>query len=175
MVEGSACNCSHPTWKPESRAMATKVLRIASWVPMCSLPWAQRKRWIPIRLMGCVHTHWGVPTIEGWGSPSHVWNFVEKIGENNRKVVKTSWIINQVPAPGLEHDKIWTQWASNVALKTMLERAWRCKHSKMESWNWTIHCPMSCSNGRRLTWASGGKRSHVALRHCWKGNVLSSN
>ncbi len=30
VVEGSACNCSHPTWKLASRAIAAKVLRIAS-------------------------------------------------------------------------------------------------------------------------------------------------
>jgi hypothetical protein len=33
---------------------------------------------------------------------------------------------------------------------------------------------MSCSNGGRHTWARGGKRSHVALKCCWKGNVLLS-
>jgi hypothetical protein len=28
--------------------------------------------------MGNVHTHQGIPTIEGWGSPNHIWNDVEK-------------------------------------------------------------------------------------------------
>jgi hypothetical protein len=37
VVEGSACNCFHPTWKPTSRVMATKVSQIASWVIVCSL------------------------------------------------------------------------------------------------------------------------------------------
>jgi len=38
VVEGSTCNCFHPTWKPTSRAMVAKVLQTTSWVPMCSLP-----------------------------------------------------------------------------------------------------------------------------------------
>jgi hypothetical protein len=37
---------------------------------------------------------------------------MEKIGENNRKVVKIGQIISQVFIQGLEHDKIWAQWAS---------------------------------------------------------------
>jgi hypothetical protein len=40
--------------------------------------------------MGCVHTHQGMPTIERWGSPSLVWNVMQKIGEDNWKVGKTS-------------------------------------------------------------------------------------
>jgi hypothetical protein len=31
---------------------------------------------------------------------------------------------------------------------------------------------MNYSNGGRHTWAKGGKKSHVALRCYWKGNVL---
>jgi hypothetical protein len=50
--------------------MATKVSQITSWVFMCSLPWAQRKKWIPIGLMGCVHTNQRILIIEGWGSPN---------------------------------------------------------------------------------------------------------
>ncbi len=94
VVEGSACNCSHPMWKPKSHAMATKVSRITSWVPMCSLLWAQHKRWVPIGSMGCVHTHWGMPIIEGWGSPSHIQNVVQKIGEDNRKARKIGPNVN---------------------------------------------------------------------------------
>ncbi len=72
MVEGSACNYSCPTWKPTFPIMATKMLQIASWVFVRLLPWAQCKKRIPIKLMGCVHTHQGIPTIEGYGSPNHV-------------------------------------------------------------------------------------------------------
>jgi len=28
----------------------------------------------------------------------------------------------------------------------MLESVWWCRHSKMESWSWTIYCLMNCSN-----------------------------
>jgi hypothetical protein len=38
VVERSACNYSHPTWKLVSRVMVAKVLQIASWVPMHLLP-----------------------------------------------------------------------------------------------------------------------------------------
>ncbi len=38
LVERSACNCSRPTWKLASCIMAAKVSRIASWVPVHSLP-----------------------------------------------------------------------------------------------------------------------------------------
>jgi hypothetical protein len=91
MVEGNACNYFCPTWKPTFCAMATKVLWIASWVLVRLLPWAQCKRWIPIKLMGCVHTHRRIPIIERCGSPNHVWNIEEKTKENNWKVGKISW------------------------------------------------------------------------------------
>jgi hypothetical protein len=63
-----------------------------------------------------------MPTIEGWGSPSHVRNAVQKTRENNRKAKKINRAISQVPAPRPEHDKIWAQWAFDVLLKNMLER-----------------------------------------------------
>jgi hypothetical protein len=152
--------------------MAAKVSWIASWVLVHSLPWSQHKRWIPIGSMGCMHTHWGMCSIEGWGSPSHVQSVVQKIREDNQKVRKTSWNVSQMPTLGLEHEKIRARWALDVSSKNMLERVWWCRHSKMESWSWTICCPMSYSNGRRHAWVEGGKKSHVVLKCCWKGNVL---
>jgi hypothetical protein len=74
--------------------MAAKVLQIASWVLMGLLPWTQRKRWIPIGSMGCVHTHQGMLVIEEWGSPSGIWSDVQRIGEDNWKVGRTSQVIN---------------------------------------------------------------------------------
>jgi hypothetical protein len=150
------------------------VFWITSWVPMCSLPWTQRKRWMPIRSMGCMYTHWKMFAIEGWGSPSRIRNVVEKIGEDNWKVGKIGQGVNQMFAPRLKHDKIWARWALNVPLENMLKMVWWCKCFKMDSWSWTICCPMSCSNGGKHAWACDGKKSHVALRCCWKGNVLFS-
>ncbi len=83
MVEGSRCNCSHPTWKSTSHVITTKVSQIASWAPMNSLLWVQRKRRTPIILIGCVHTHRKILVIEGCSNPNHVWNIVEKDGEDN--------------------------------------------------------------------------------------------
>ncbi len=122
MVERSACNCSHPTWKSSSCAMVTKVSRTTSWVLVCSLPWVQCKRWTLVTSMGCVHTHQRIPTIEGCYNLSHIRNVMEKDGEDNRKVGKASWIITQMLAPKLKHDKIRKQWVSNTLLKSMLER-----------------------------------------------------
>ncbi len=139
-------------------------------IPMCSLPWTQLKRWIPIRSMGCVHTHQGLLAIEGWGSPSHVQNVVQKTREDNQKVGKTSQVVSQVPMLRLEHDKIWAWWAWNVLSKNIMEMV--CRHSKMESWSWTICCSMSCSNEKKHAKVGGGRRSHAMLRCCWKGNVL---
>jgi hypothetical protein len=121
--------------------------------------------------MGCVHTHWRMPAIEGWGDPSHVWNVVPK----TQKIIKRleDWLsYKPVLALRPKHDKIRARWVSNVPLESMLERVWWCKHFEMESWSWTISCPMNCSNGGRHAWARGSRRSHVALRCCWKGNVL---
>ncbi len=174
VVEGSVGNCFCPMWKPTFRAMVAKVSWIASWVPMRSLPWTQHKRWIPIGSMGCVHTHQGMPTIEGWGSPSCIQNVVWKIGEDNRKVGKTGQVISQTLALRIKHDKIWAWWASNVPLKSMLEKVWWCKCSEMEFWSWTICYRMSCSNGGTHAWARGAKRSHAVLRCCKKRNVLLS-
>jgi hypothetical protein len=73
---------------------------------MRSLPSAQRNRWIPIRLIGCVHTHQETPLIEGWGCTSHVRNAKEKNRENNQKVGKIGRTIRQMPTLGPKHDKI---------------------------------------------------------------------
>jgi hypothetical protein len=64
VLNGSACSCSCPMWKPRFCAMTTNVSQITLWVIVRSLPWVQRKRWIH-RANGCVHTHWGKLTIEG--------------------------------------------------------------------------------------------------------------
>ncbi len=52
---------------------------------MRSLPWAQRKKWTPITLMGCVHMHQGIRAIKGCDNPSCIWSVVEKDGEDNQK------------------------------------------------------------------------------------------
>jgi hypothetical protein len=47
---------------------------------------------------------------------------MEKIEENNQKARKISRVINQTPTPGLEHDKIQAQWASDIPSKSMLKK-----------------------------------------------------
>jgi len=173
VFKGSTC-CFRPMWKLTSYTMATKVSQTASWVLMHSLSWAQCKRWIPIGSMGCVHMHQRIPAIKGWGSPSHIWSIVEKIGEVNPKFGKIGWIVNQTFTPRLEHDRIWVWWASNILLENMLKKVRWCRRSKMESWNWIICCPMSCLNEKKHAWIKGGRRSHAALKCCWKGKVLLS-
>jgi len=93
---------------------------------------------------------------------------MEEIGEDNQTVGKISQTIKQMPTQGLEHDKIRAQWASSILSKNMLMKVWWCKHSEMESWRWTIYCPMSCSKGGKHAHAKGGKKSHATLRCCWK-------
>jgi hypothetical protein len=137
--------------------MASKISQIASWVHVCSLLWVQRKKWILIRSMGCVHTH---PSI------------VEKTREDNQKVVKIGRIINQVLAPSPKHDKIWAQWASNISSKSMLEKVWWCKRFEMKYWSQTICCLMNCSKGKGHACVRGSKKSHVSSKCCWKGKVL---
>ncbi len=88
VVKGSACSYFLPTWKLTCRIMAAKVSWTSSWVPMHSFPWMQHKKWIHVKLMGCVHTHQRGFAIEGCGNPSYVLSVMEKIGENNRKVGK---------------------------------------------------------------------------------------
>ncbi len=105
-------------------------------------------------------THRRRLVIEGCGNPSRVWNVVEKIGENNRKVRKTSWAISQTLALGLEHDKIQAWWASSVMLEKILKMVWWCRCFKMKSWSQTI----CYSKGRRHVHAKGNKRSYVALK-----------
>jgi hypothetical protein len=63
------------------------------------------KRWIPVKSIGCVHTHRRILTIEGWGSPSHVRSVVQKIREDNRKAGKTDRVINQMLVPRSKHNK----------------------------------------------------------------------
>jgi hypothetical protein len=174
MVERNTCNYSHPTWKLTFHTIKAKVSWITSWVPIYLLPWAQCKRWIPIGLMGCVHMHQMITTIERWSSPSHIQSVVEKTKEDNQKARKINWVVNQTLTLELEHDKTWTWWTSNIMSKNMLERVWWCKHSKMEFWNQTICCSMNCSNGKRHIRIRGGRRSMspwgVARKgrcYCW--------
>jgi hypothetical protein len=128
---------------------------------------------MPIRSIGCVHTHQGIPTNEGWGSLSHIRSVIEKIEENNRKARKISRVVNQTFAPRWEHHKIQAKWASDIPLKSMLKKVWWCKQSKMECWSWTICCMMNCTNGGRHAWAKGNRNSHATLKCCQKGNLLS--
>jgi hypothetical protein len=174
MFEGSTCSYFRPTWKLASHAMVAKVLWTASWVHVCSLPWAQCKRWIPIRLMGCVHTHQRIFTIGGWGIPSCIWNTTKKIEKASQSQKKIGLIVSQALALGPKYDKIQAQWASDILLKSMLEKIRWCKHFEMEFWSWIICCPMNCSNERRHVWVGGGRKSQVALKCCWRGKVLLS-
>ncbi len=122
MFEGSTCSYFHPTWKLASCTMAAKVLQTTSLVLMHSLSWTQCKRWIPIRLMECVHMHWSIPAIERWGSPTHIRSVVEKIREVNRKFGKISWIVSQTPTLGPKHDIIQAWWVLDIPSKSMLKK-----------------------------------------------------
>jgi hypothetical protein len=42
---------------------------------------------------------------------------VNKTKENNQKVGKIIQTLNQMPTPGPKHDKIRTQWVSNILSK----------------------------------------------------------
>ncbi len=92
MVE--KCNYSRPMWKLTSYVITTKMLWIASWVPMCSLPLAQCKRWISIGLLGCVHTHQKIPIILKYGNPNFIRSTMKKFGENYQKAGKFNRIIS---------------------------------------------------------------------------------
>ncbi len=41
---------------------------------------------------------------------------MQKIGENNQKIGKTSPVVNQALVIEPRHDKIWAQWALGVLL-----------------------------------------------------------
>jgi hypothetical protein len=169
VVEGNACSYFCPTWKPASHAMPTKVSQTTSWIPLCSLPWSQCKRWID-RWDVCTCTKGYLQLRDGVIQVM----FIEKIGEYNRKVGKINWTINQALTFGSKHDKIQAWWALNILLKNMLKRVWWCGCSEMEFLNWTICCPMKCSNERRHAQTRDNKRSHAILKCCWKGKVLLS-
>jgi hypothetical protein len=47
-----------------------------------------------------------MPAIEGWGSPRHVQNVMQKTKENNKKVGKTNQDVSQALTPRPKHDKI---------------------------------------------------------------------
>jgi hypothetical protein len=158
MTKGSTCSCFHPMWKLAFHTMEAKMSWIASWVLMHSLPWVQCKRWILIRSMGCVHTHWGRLVIDGCGSLNLVWSNVENIGEDSLKVRKIGWAINQAPTLRPEYNKIQAWWALGIVLESMLKRVWWCKCFKMESWSQTIWCLMSCSKIGRHVHGRGGRR-----------------
>jgi len=138
-------------WKPASYTMARIVSRITSWVLVCSLPWVQCKRWIPIGSMGCVHIHWKRPVIEGCGNPNRVWSIVKKTKKDNQKAgfKKSIQVIRQTSNPTSKLDKIWRQWVSSILSKSMLENIWWCKCYEMESKSQTICCLMNYSKRGR--------------------------
>jgi hypothetical protein len=94
VFEGSACSCFLITWKLTFRAIVAKVSWITSWVFVHSLPWTQHKKWIPIRSMGCVHTHQRILVIEGWGNLICIQSVVEKIKEASQNPGKISRIVS---------------------------------------------------------------------------------
>jgi hypothetical protein len=47
---------------------------------------------------------------------------MQKLGETNQKVGKTSCVVSQTPSPRPKHDKIRAQWVLDVSLENMLER-----------------------------------------------------
>jgi hypothetical protein len=53
-----------------------------------------------------------------------------------------------MPTPRLKHLKIWTQLALGIVSKSMLEKVWWCRCSKMEFLNQIIWCLMNCSKGK---------------------------
>jgi hypothetical protein len=124
--------------------------------------------------MGCVHTHQRILAIEEWGNRSHIWSDVEKIREASRKFGKIDWNVNQTLTHGPKHDRIWTWWVLDIPSESMLERVWWCKHFQMESWSWTICCLMSYSNKGKHVQIVVSRKSHIALKCCWKRKVLLS-
>ncbi len=55
---------------------------------------------MPIESMGCVHTHQGMHTIEGWGSSSRIRSVMEKTRETNQKFKKIGRIVSKSPTLG---------------------------------------------------------------------------
>jgi hypothetical protein len=46
---------------------------------------------------------------------------MEKNGKDNKNAKKVGQTISLVPTPKPKHDKIRTQWVSNISFKSMLE------------------------------------------------------
>jgi hypothetical protein len=44
--------------------------------------------------MGCVHSHWRMFAIEGWGSPSHIRSVLEKNGQEIRKAGNIGQVVS---------------------------------------------------------------------------------
>jgi hypothetical protein len=55
----------------------------------------------------------------------------------------------------------------------MLIKVWWCRRSKMESWSWTIYCPMSCFKKKHAQ-VGGGRRSHVEVLLEKEGVIIYS-
>jgi hypothetical protein len=69
VAKGSASNYFWPMQKPTSHTNGNK--NIANYIMSLHVPMACKK-WLPIWLMGCVHTHWRRLAIEGCDSFSHI-------------------------------------------------------------------------------------------------------
>jgi hypothetical protein len=60
-VKRSTCSCFRLVWKITFHTITIKLFQTTPWVPMCSLPWAQCKRY-PYKVNGykvnglCAHT-----------------------------------------------------------------------------------------------------------------------
>ncbi len=72
--------------------------------------------------MGCVHMHQKIPTIEEWGNPNHIRSIWKKIKENNQKVGKINWYVNQVPTFGPKHNKISSMMGFRYPIEEHVEK-----------------------------------------------------
>jgi hypothetical protein len=86
LVDRNACSSPCIVWKSTFSTMTAKVFWITSWIYVRLLLWMQHKRWIPIGLMGCVHTHQKILAIEGWNISNHVQNIVKKLKKMIQKL-----------------------------------------------------------------------------------------
>jgi hypothetical protein len=114
--------CSCETWNLTSLTMKGKAFQISSWDVICSPPWEQWKRWVPIEFRSWPQTWmpWTNPRTKGWRKSKLVHNVKKKTLKVKWKDVMTRWAKTQVLAPKPLQN---------------LKCAW-CKSKTCQKWYW---------------------------------------
>jgi hypothetical protein len=111
---------SQRMWKPASLMINTKASRTTSWEVVLSPPWAQQRKWIPIRFKSWPQMQCDKQRLRGKGGPTKCTMQWTKLLKSIKKGI-IEWTNNHTPTLGLAQDLTHAWCESKGKSKMMLE------------------------------------------------------